>query len=155
MAEDQVPAVRNFVAFGLIMATSMAAAAAVGVAIFGAPGLPPETSEHHVPFHQPDEVIEITLSEWTIDAIPATVTRGAVVEFVVVNEGTGAHDFKLFGTSGVSRLEPGNRESFQTGPVQGDIVAWCTILGHRDNGMEITLTVVDPAPTSEDKPPPP
>lgn len=135
------------------MALTIAVGAVIGVAIFGAPGLPPATAEHHIPIAEPDEVVMVSLTEFAIDAVPLTVGEGSLVEFVVKNDGTVEHDFKIGGTEGVSRISPGAERSFQTGPVQGTLTAWCTILGHRENGMEITLQVVDrPKPEGGDEP---
>jgi len=39
----------------------------------------------------------------------------------------------------VNRLEPGQSARFQFGPTSARIVAWYTVLGHREQGMEIVI----------------
>jgi nitrite reductase (NO-forming) len=142
--EDELPAVRQFVFFGAIMLLAIAAGSAVGVAIYGVPHLRGETGEGRVPTREPDEVIEISLQEWSIGAVPVNLRRGDVVEFVVRNNGTVAHNFMIDGTVGVPTMEPGTEESFIYGPVEdASVTGWCTILGHRQNGMEVTLEAVE------------
>jgi nitrite reductase (NO-forming) len=151
---DTVPPLRHFAAFGGIMTLAIAVGAAIGVAIFGFPGLPPATAEHRIPIRQPDEVVEISLQEFSIGAVPVVLGRGDIVEFAVTNDGSVEHDFKIDGTDGVTRLAPGSERSFQYGPVEGTtVIAWCTILGHRENGMEITLEVVDRPEPADGVPP--
>ena len=151
MAEE-LPSTRNFVYFGLIMLSALVVGGAIGVAIYGAPGLPPQTREGKVPLREPDEVIEVTLQEWVIAAVPVNLRKGNVVEFKVRNNGTINHNFRIEGLDGTMLLEPGGEESFVWGPVEDTtLTAWCTVLGHRDNGMEITMEIVD---RPEGAPPP-
>jgi nitrite reductase (NO-forming) len=151
-AEEDFPSGRQFLLFALFMAMAMVVGAVIGVAIFGAPGLPGESPEGKIPFAEPDEVINVGLAEFTIAAVPVVVGRDEVIEFVVRNNGTIQHNFKIDGVDGVGNLNPGEERSFVFGPVQGDsLTAWCTVVGHRQQGMEIKLQVVDKPP--EAKPP--
>lgn len=153
MAEE-LPSTRNFMFFGLIMLSALVVGGAIGVAIYGFPGLPPQTKESKVPLREPDEVIEVTLQEWTIAALPVNVRRGDIVEFRVQNNGTINHNFRIDGLDGTMLLEPGAEESFVYGPAEDtSLTAWCTVLGHRDNGMEITLEIIDRPPGGEGGPP--
>lgn len=142
--EDELPAARQFVFFGAIMLLAIAAGSAVGIAIYGVPSLPGETGEGRVPTREPDEIINISLQEWSIGAVPINIRRGDIVEFRVTNNGTVAHNFMIDGKVGVPTMEPGSEETFIYGPVEDpSVTGWCTILGHRQNGMEATLEVVD------------
>ncbi len=151
MADDQVPPVRSFVLFFVAMLGAIAVGAVIGVAIFGAPGLPGASAERRIPTEEPDEIVEVSLREFSIGAVPVSIPRGGVVEFVVVNNGSVQHDFRVNGNEGVSRLDPGSERAFRFGPVEGDsLTAWCTILGHREAGMEITFQVTEqPTPAGE------
>jgi nitrite reductase (NO-forming) len=112
--------------------------AALGVVIWGSPGLP--RSEPPLP---PDLIIDIALQEFAITAEPAAIPPGAEVEFVVSNDGELQHDFKVEGQTGLERIPPGGGGRFRFGPITEELAAWCTIPGHREQGMEITLQLTD------------
>jgi nitrite reductase (NO-forming) len=134
MAEDYLPTGRQVAWLGGLLLAGVLVGAAIGVGIFGAPHLP-----QGGPPPPPDLTVEVTLAEFSITASPLEIPSGADVEFTVSNDGELQHDFKIAGQTGVERVPPGGRRSFRYGPVTEDVTAWCTIPGHREQGMEITL----------------
>jgi nitrite reductase (NO-forming) len=140
MAEE-TPIKRQLTLLGISVGAAIVVGATIGVIIFGAPTLPrngPPRSE------SPRAEVDVALVEFSIDASEAEVPRGAIVDFVVTNDGTIQHDFKIDGEDGVPRLDPGSSQRFSFGPVEaGALTAWCTIPGHREQGMEITILVKD------------
>jgi len=138
MAEEYLPTGRQMAWLVGLMLVGVLFGVAVGVAIFGAPGLP-----QGEPPPPPDLTIEVSLQEFSIPAVAEEIPRGAEVEFAVSNDGELQHDFKITGQTGVERVPPGGRSHFRYGPVTEEVTAWCTIPGHREQGMEITLPLSD------------
>jgi nitrite reductase (NO-forming) len=135
---------RTVAVFAVSLVLAIAGGVAVGVAIWGVPTLP-RAPEAPAATRQvaPTQIVTVGLAEFTIDADPGVVSSGSVVEFVVTNHGTVQHDFKVNGTVGVDRLDPGTESRFQIGPVREAMTAWCTILGHRESGMEVTISITN------------
>ena len=84
----------------------------------------------------------VELSEWAIS--PAVIDAPAGREFVVdlTDVGEIEHDFTLESGAGTERLQPGDTETADLGVVNEEILAWCSIPGHRENGMEATVRVI-------------
>jgi len=133
-----LPTRREVAWFIAFVAGAVAIGLGVSIAIFGLPTLPKAPTGEVAP-PAARELIEISLSEFVIDASTTIVSPGSRIEFAVTNNGTTQHDFKVEGEQGTSRLEPGTGTRFEIGPIDGPITAWCTILGHRENGMEIVI----------------
>ena len=143
MVDDpNAPSLRGFAIFALMMACAVVVGVAVGVAIFGPVSLPANTSGETAVGTEPGPtVIEINLVEFEIIATRDSVDSGSIVEFDVTNDGKIQHDFKINGEEGVGPLEPGGGSRLRVGPVTETIRAWCTVPGHRDAGMEVTISV--------------
>lgn len=139
MAEDYLPTRRQLAWLGVLVVVGIAVGTGIGLAIYGAPHLPPPNPEG-----PPDLVVDVTLVEFDISSEVVQIPEGAEVEFVASNDGDLQHDFKVFGQTGVERVPPGARDRFRYGPVTEEITAWCTIPGHREQGMEITFTLGEP-----------
>jgi len=127
--------------FLVAVAAAMTAGLSIGIAFFGLPTLPTGSAGDANNVARPRQTVVVSLSEFQIDMSPMSVAPDALVEFVVTNDGTVQHDFKVDGEVGAPRLEPGEGYSFQISEVEGPIHAWCTVLGHREQGMEVTIQI--------------
>ena len=55
------------------------------------------------------------------------------------------HDLVLANGTGSQRLAPGKSETIDVGVITTDLDGWCSIIGHRQMGMTLTIVVVDGA----------
>jgi nitrite reductase (NO-forming) len=88
--------------------------------------------------------VQITLADFTVTPASVEIPRGEEIAFNIFNGGELQHDFKVEGEVGIERLEPGRNASFSYGPVDETVLAWCTIPGHREQGMELKIIVTEP-----------
>lgn len=148
MSEEHVPTKKDVTYLAFFFVLAVVAGLATGVIVFGAPGWPGSPAAGDTTVQE----VAISLSEFTITAVPATVFEGSAVRFVVTNDGTVQHDFKVDGARGTERLDPGATGRFSTDPVRSPIKAWCTILGHREQGMEVTILTEERPPAPKNAP---
>ncbi len=88
------------------------------------------------------ETFDVTLTEFAVDPPSIEVPAGTEVIVNVTNEGTMPHDLKFNGETGTEMLDPGATvEGVSLGVMHEAGSAWCTVPGHRDAGMEMTITV--------------
>ncbi len=84
---------------------------------------------------------------------PGTIEAPAGDRLVleVVNADSGdVHDLVLDSGARTSRLSPGESETLVVGVVGRDIAGWCSVVGHRQMGMELDIEVTGgPAPSPE------
>lgn len=55
------------------------------------------------------------------------------------------HDLVLANGTGSERLAPGQSETIDVGVITADLDGWCSIIGHRQMGMTLTIVVVGSA----------
>lgn len=110
-------------------------------------GLPElEPTAIPTPTAEPIQVADVALLEWLID-MPAEVRAGEI-NFAVTNEGAEAHSLVIEGPGGTfalpEPLAPGASTVLNATLTAGDYVVYCPQGDgeHRDEGMELTLTVV-------------
>lgn len=77
---------------------------------------------------------------------PSVAVRPGMVTFHVTNAGRTAHDLRVAGeeTSGhLATLDPGESDTLdvEVAAVEDELTLWCTLPGHRQQGMETTLPV--------------
>lgn len=75
---------------------------------------------------------------------PAELTIGGTsdVTISVTNEGTFGHDFTIEGTDlATALLNPGESEDLIVNLEPGSYTYYCSVPGHREAGMQGTLTV--------------
>ncbi|MCZ7630678.1 MAG: multicopper oxidase domain-containing protein [Microthrixaceae bacterium] len=126
--------------FTWFMATAVLAVLALVVGVIALFSPNGETSDTAV--GEGGEVtIDVTLGEMFIEVSETEVPLGSTITFVVTNDGTMQHDFKIDGSTGTAMLNPGATETFEYGPVEGPVNAWCTVPGHKEAGMETTIGV--------------
>jgi nitrite reductase (NO-forming) len=63
----------------------------------------------------------------------------------VTNHGPSSHDLKVNGTTGTSLLAAGSSETITVGPFTASTQAWCTVPGHKEAGMIMSITVAGAA----------
>ena len=73
---------------------------------------------------------------------PSSVEVPAGTELIInlTNEGEVPHDISD-GTNGTALIDPGESESVDLGVMSESTVAWCTVPGHREAGMELEIIV--------------
>jgi nitrite reductase (NO-forming) len=77
-------------------------------------------------FYQPDRV---------------EIPGGTTVVVHASNEGQVEHDFELEDGQGTGMVDPGDSATAEIGPIDEDTVAFCTVPGHREAGMEFRINV--------------
>jgi hypothetical protein len=98
------------------------------------------------PTAEPIQVADVALLEWLID-MPDEVRAGEI-NFAITNEGAEAHNLVIEGPSGSftlpEPLAPGASAVLNATLVPGEYVVYCPVGDgeHRNEGMELTLTVV-------------
>ena len=88
-----------------------------------------------------DQTIEVSLTEFAVTPATVTVEAGTTLTLLVTNNGTMAHDLKLDGETGTAVLASGESETIELGPFEETSEAWCTIPGHKDAGMVMSIDV--------------
>ncbi|MGV9194452.1 multicopper oxidase domain-containing protein [Microbacterium sp. MC2] len=96
------------------------------------------------------EVTEVTVQVDGMRFTPAEIEVPAGNELVVVfeNTGTDVHDLTFANGVRSQRLAPGASETLEVGVIGADMAGWCSIAGHRQMGMELTVVAVG-APASD------
>lgn len=110
-------------------------------------GLPElEPTAVPTPTAEPVQVADVALLEWLIDM--PDVIRAGEINFAVTNEGSEAHGFVIEGPEGTfslpEPLAPGASAVLNATLSPGDYVVYCPQDDgeHREEGMELTFTVV-------------
>lgn len=85
--------------------------------------------------------VPVTLADYSIS--PNDISAGAGGTLALTNTGTQAHNLEVEGTSVKSAdiAAGGSAQMVLSGVEPGDYVIFCNLPGHRDQGMEGTLTV--------------
>lgn len=95
------------------------------------------------------KIIEIELGEMYVKPDTIEISVGEQVQLHVKNVGVMGHDLKLNGTVGTIELANGQEETITIGPLSANTLAWCTLPGHRESGMELKINVIGAAHTSD------
>ncbi len=73
------------------------------------------------------------------------VPSGTRLQIELVNDDPSLlHDLTVPGRAATARLYPGQSETIDVGVITEDIEAYCTVSGHRQMGMVLTIVAVDP-----------
>jgi nitrite reductase (NO-forming) len=75
------------------------------------------------------------------------VPAGDRLVVVLTNGGDQPHDLVLANGAHTDRLAPGERAELDAGVIGGDLDGWCSVVGHRQMGMQLQVRAVG-APTS-------
>lgn len=98
------------------------------------------------------QTVDIELGDFFIEPSAVPVAPGTELTLRVVNNGDLQHDIKLEGEKGTERLVTGDTAEVNVGVVSSGQVLWCTVPGHRAQGMETTI-VSGPPPDTRDRDP--
>jgi nitrite reductase (NO-forming) len=92
-----------------------------------------------------DGTVEIDVVMGDIFYQPESVEIPSDATLVVhaSNEGQIEHDFELEDGEGTGMVQPGETGEAELGPFSEDTVAFCTVPGHREAGMEFEINVTD------------
>jgi uncharacterized cupredoxin-like copper-binding protein len=89
--------------------------------------------------------VRVGLTEWTISTSSSTAPAGRVT-LVVTNAGGTEHDLVVRGRAGsweTPDLDPGQQSRLQVRGRPGEVLKmWCSMPGHRAQGMHTTLRIV-------------
>lgn len=123
-------------------AALLISALAAGCAPRGATPPPPpaQTGEEDQP-----GVVEIVLREFAFEPRPLKVKTGTV-RFLLMNRGTVEHDFAILAVKehnehGKHLVKPGETKTVEIELPPGTYEAVCTIPGHREAGMVVSIEV--------------
>ena len=89
--------------------------------------------------------IQIEVGDLFVKPSKINVTPGQKVKLVVTNNGSVPHDLKVNGTEGTEMLAPGKSQTIEVGPLDATTQAWCTVPGHKQAGMVLTMEVAGAA----------
>jgi nitrite reductase (NO-forming) len=84
---------------------------------------------------------DIELTEFAITPATVTAAPGQPLTFHVTNKGTMPHDFSVNGTEGTTLLDPGASATLEVKALDATTQAWCTVSGHKEAGMVMTIDV--------------
>jgi nitrite reductase (NO-forming) len=88
------------------------------------------------------QTVEVTLAEFSVTPAHLSVAAGTDLTLHVTNKGTMPHDLAVEGGSvKVPMLDPGKSADLHIGSVNEAVQAWCTVPGHKESGMVMTIDV--------------
>ncbi|MGM7697340.1 multicopper oxidase domain-containing protein [Microbacterium sp. A84] len=94
--------------------------------------------------------VEAANMRFTPDVIDVPVGTRLVIELTNTDAGQ-LHDLVFANGAGGSRLAPGDTETIDVGVITADVDGWCSIAGHRQMGMTLTVRATGAAtPDAED-----
>jgi nitrite reductase (NO-forming) len=130
--------------FALFAVMSILALAVSIVAIIVAGGADDErlTAESAGPV----KTLPIELGDLFVKPDRVEVPAGTHLMVEVTNNGDLVHTLNLKGDTGTGRLQPGGSQTADFGVIDADTQAWCTIPGHKEAGMVLTIAVIPAAP---------
>ncbi|MGL3149994.1 multicopper oxidase domain-containing protein [Microbacterium sp. A82] len=91
----------------------------------------------------PVQVVQVEAADmrFTPDVIEVAVGTRLVIEMTNTDEAQ-VHDLLLENGTGGTRLAPGESEQIDVGVITEDIDGWCSIIGHRQMGMTLSIIAV-------------
>ncbi len=89
--------------------------------------------------------VDVVLTEFKVEPATIDVPPGQKIEVTVKNHGAMPHDLKVDGKTGTRMLDPGTLERITIGPFDASTEAWCTVPGHKESGMVLTINVTGKA----------
>lgn len=88
--------------------------------------------------------VSVQLLDFEITPDVISVKPLTEINFVVENLGDVQHDLTISERLTTGRMAPGERAELASGVIQNDLVIWCSIKGHREQGMEAFIQVTAP-----------
>jgi nitrite reductase (NO-forming) len=132
--------------FALFAVVSMLALAISIVAIVRRGG----DDERPIASGGPVKTLAVELGDLFVRPDRVEVPVGTQLTVEVTNNGDQEHDLNLNGEIGTDRLKPGESQTADFGVIDAEAQAWCTVPGHKEAGMVLTIavTVVTAEPPS-------
>ena len=93
-----------------------------------------------------DETTRVTVTALDMRFSPSSISvpLGNRLLIDVVNaDPTNVHDLVLDSGQSSGRLADGERATIDAGVIGGDVEAWCSIVGHRQMGMTLSIKAID------------
>jgi len=87
--------------------------------------------------------VQVELSDFDIKPDVITVAPHTQLTFVAENIAETQHDLTISAELSTGRLKQGEKATLEAGVVTRDFVIWCAIKGHREQGMEANVRVVE------------
>jgi nitrite reductase (NO-forming) len=88
------------------------------------------------------KTVEVMLAEFSVTPSTIEVPGGTDLTLRVMNHGTMEHDLAVEGGNNkIPRIQPGASADLHVGAVTKSMKAWCTIPGHKEAGMVLTINV--------------
>ena len=91
------------------------------------------------------QTVDITLGDLFMRPSSVTVPAGAPVTFHVTNTGAIPHNFTLATGPATPDIAPGASADLKAGPFSASVQAFCSIPGHKQAGMVMTINVTPAA----------
>jgi nitrite reductase (NO-forming) len=127
--------------FALFATMSMLALALSIVAIVVAGGQDDE--ETAAGEGRPVQSVAVELGDLYVEPDRVEIPPGTHLIVEVINNGDQEHDLNLEGETGTDRLPPGESQTADFGVIDAEAQAWCTVPGHREAGMVLTIAVTN------------
>lgn len=102
----------------------------------------------------PVKVVQVDATSFRYTPNEIEVPSGTRLKITLTNVDTSmVHDLVFSNGVAGSRLAPGQNETIDVGVITGDLDGWCSIIGHRQRGMTMTVkatgaTASTPSPTA-------
>src|SRR5665213_3556842 len=87
----------------------------------------------------PAQTVNVTLGDFFMRPSTVSVPGGAPVTFHVTNTGATPHNFTLDSGAATANIPPGGSADLKAGPFSASEQAFCSIPGHRQAGMVMTI----------------
>jgi plastocyanin len=94
----------------------------------------------------PVKTLPIELGDLFVKPDRVEVPAGTHLVVEVTNNGDLVHTLNLKGDTSTGRLQPGESQTADFGVIDADTQAWCTVPGHKEAGMVLTIAVTPAAP---------
>jgi nitrite reductase (NO-forming) len=89
----------------------------------------------------PAKTVAVELGDLFVKPDRVEVPIGTHLIVEVTNNGDQEHDLNLNGETGTDRLQPGESQTADFGVIEAEAQAWCTVPGHKEAGMVLTIAV--------------
>lgn len=83
--------------------------------------------------------VEVSMEGMRFEPSTIHVPRGNNLRVILHNAGDQAHDLKFANGAESGRLSPGESVTMEVGAITEPLAGWCTIAGHRQQGMTIDV----------------
>jgi nitrite reductase (NO-forming) len=94
--------------------------------------------------------VEMTMKDMRFHPSTVDVPAGNRLVIHVTNVDSMVHDLVTAGGAESGRLYPGEKSTVDAGVIGADMDGWCSIVGHRQQGMVFKIVATGAAPTASD-----